>query len=592
MKPYQYFWQLIRYRPRWYFADVISFTLHATASVALGLILRGYFNYLTGEAGIQLTLGPTIAAQVGYRLLLGSMLATAALAWVNFQFRVMALLIRNMFARLLEMPAAQPLPLKADGTRLSSGEAISTLRDDSRLLTVAMVLIDDVTGYGLTALISFVIMLRINVLVTIGTFVPLAIVIYIANRLGQLAKQYRAASREATSQVTGIIADIFNNTQAIKVAHAEERVIAHFRQVNDARREAMVKDKLLEKLIDALSSGTIDVGMGFILLLAAQAMFAGTFTIGDFALFAAYIWPVTQMMRLTGHVITQYKQASVATTRMETMMQGLPTGAVVVHHDIYEDGNVPPIPPLTTDKHDQLHHLQVRGLSYYYTDNTVGIDNINLDIPRGSLTVITGRIGSGKTTLLQVLLGLLPADAGTITWNDTLVTNPATFLMPPRVAYTGQVPRLFSDTLRRNILLGLSEEVVDLPAALHTAVMNQDTAAMDEGLDTQVGPRGIRLSGGQIQRSAAARMFVRPAELFIFDDLSSALDVETERHLWQQLWGQRRAGIAFLVVSHRKRVWQQADQIIVLREGKIVDAGKLDELLERCQEMRILWQGE
>src|SRR4029079_10454505 len=138
-------------------------------------------------------------------------------------------------------------------------------------------------------------------------------------------------------------------------------------------------------------------------------------------------------------------------------------------------------------------------------------------------------------TLLRALLGQLPGAQGEILWNGQPVDDPASWCAPPRVAYTPQVPRLFSDTLRDNILLGLPEVEVDLRAALNTAVLERDIAAMPEGLATQVGPRGVRLSGGQVQRAATARMLVRPAGLLVVDALSSGLDVETERLLWHRL---------------------------------------------------------
>ena len=127
--------------------------------------------------------------------------------------------------------------------------------------------------------------------------------------------------------------------------------------------------------------------------------------------------------------------------------------------------------------------------------------------------MVTGRIGSGKTTLLRMLLGLLPLDSGEIRWNDEVISERDRFFVPPRAAYTSQVPRLFSDSLRQNILMGMPEGEVDVEGALFGAVMEKDLGDLENGLETTVGPRGVKLSGGQIQRAAAARTLARRPEL-------------------------------------------------------------------------------
>jgi ATP-binding cassette subfamily B protein len=262
------------------------------------------------------------------------------------------------------------------------------------------------------------------------------------------------------------------------------------------------------------------------------------------------------------------------------------------------DGKLPELPYVAKSEEHHLELLEARGLTFQYPASGVGIEAIDLKLKRGSFTVITGRIGAGKTTLLRALLGLLPRDAGEIYWNGEAVEAPASFFVPPRCAYTAQSPRLFSETLRENILLGLPEAKVDLPGAIHSAVMEQDIQELEHGLDTLIGTKGVKLSGGQIQRSAAARMFVRNPELLVFDDLSSALDVETEQRLWQRLFS-HRDGInssggdsrpTCLVVSHRRAALRRADHIIVLKEGKIAAEGKLEALLESSPEMQDLWE--
>ena len=201
--------------------------------------------------------------------------------------------------------------------------------------------------------------------------------------------------------------------------------------------------------------------------------------------------------------------------------------------------------------------------------------------------MITGRIGSGKSTLLRALLGLLPIDQGQILWNGVPVADPAAFFVPPRCAYTPQVPQLFSDTLQSNIRMGFPATPQQLDEALRLAVMEDDVPQLQAGLNTLIGAKGVKLSGGQRQRTAAARMFIRDPELLVFDDLSSALDVETENQLWDRTFA--RGDRTTLVVSHRRPALERADRIILLKDGAIEGIGTLSQLLEVHQEMQSLW---
>ncbi|MCK4472155.1 MAG: ABC transporter ATP-binding protein, partial [Anaerolineae bacterium] len=313
------------------------------------------------------------------------------------------------------------------------------------------------------------------------------------------------------------------------------------------------------------------------------------FTVGDFALFATYLMQVVGMAGFLGYLVRTYQQSGVAFQRAVALLQGAPARSLVAHHPVGLRGPLPALTPVIKKESDRLETLEVVGLTLRHPGSGRGIENISFKLERGSLTVITGRIGSGKTTLLRACLGLLRPQAGEVRWNGQKIEHPARFLTPPRVAYTPQVPTLLSGTLRENILLGLPNNAHTVHDAVRRAVFERDVSGFPDKLDTVIGVRGMKLSGGQVQRTAAARMFVREPELLIFDDLSSALDVETEHTLWQRVF-ERDA--TCLVVSFRRAVLEQADQVLLLEDGRIAARGRLEELLKTSVEMQRLCAGE
>lgn len=576
-------WALVRNQPIRYSVSLLAFTTLWTMPIVAGLIAAAFFDSLTDQgAGVNMV--TIVVAMWAWALARIAVLFVAMRTHSSVLFRAGASMRGNMLAWIYSLPGAQ-------GVAESPGEVVSRFRDDVEHTLEAYDFTVDLIGSSLSAIVGFIVLFLIDPFITMIVLTPLLLIIIVVSRTGTVIRRYRTAARDSTEAITGFLGETLASVQSVKVAGAEGSMLSRFDRLNHERRKMMVRDRTLTAGLEAVFFNAVSIGTGLILLLAAGSLEtsgSAGITIGQFALFVFVLEMVTESAYFIGLFLARFKQAGVSLERMVALARGATWRDLVIRRDLTME-------PEPTKQPDglpvQLERLEVRGLSFSYNGNGAAIRDIDLDIGRGEFVVVTGKIGSGKTTLLRAILGLVPTDGGSISWNGVPVAEPAAAMVPPRAAYTPQVPRLFSMTLGDNVLLGMNAAEAATRDALATAMMGSDLEAMPDGLETMVGPKGVRLSGGQIQRTATARMLVRLPQLLVFDDLSSALDVETEADLWEGLFDQQGEATA-LVVSHRRPAMVRADRIIVLEAGTVVASGTADELRESSEEFRRLWASQ
>lgn len=410
------------------------------------------------------------------------------------------------------------------------------------------------------------VMFSVNERLTWLVILPLPILSFAIFKINNLINTRSDAIQAQLSALTSFVQEAFSGIRVIKAFAAEKASEDSFEvETNIYRRKQMDLAKVdafffpLMVFLTGLSS-LITIYVGGLEVIAGRA------SLGNIAEFVIYVnlltWPVTSL----GYTSSLIQRAAASQARINEFLE---TKAEMVY------------PKQLQVRFE--HKIQFKDISYTYPGKTLpALDHISFSIPKGSTLAILGTTGSGKTTLIQLLLRLFDPTEGEILIDQTNLKEIDLAKLKDKIGYVPQDVFLFSDTLANNIAFGSNplnkNSRLEIEEAAKQASLHANILEFEQGYETRVGERGITLSGGQKQRVAIARAFIKNPEVLLLDDCLSALDTKTESDILKHLQSIKINKTA-LIVSHRVSSVKDANQILVLDQGKIVEKGTHEELL-------------
>lgn len=387
-----------------------------------------------------------------------------------------------------------------------------------------------------------------------------------ASAIGRpIAGRSAAGSSAARARFGRALVSALDSARTVKLAARTPDVRRHLGDVDSGRVKAAIFEHRVQAVLDAVPHVTLYVGV-----VAAWAfLLTGRWDLATTLLVANAVTGFAWFGVVAGAVVTEApgtRAWQVATARFAD-------GADLVSRQPGVDLVTGTAPAPEPAPREPLDRLELRGLTAVHDDGTIGVSDVDLEIRRGELVLLLGQVGSGKSSLLSALAGLME-HTGHVRWNGTEVTDAQAFLRPGQVAHVAQVPRVLSGSFSDNVQL---DHARDIDGPVQGARLAQDMRDAG-GPHALVGHRGVRLSGGQVQRLALARALAADTELLLADDVSSALDATTEIELWAAL---RERGTTVVGATSKRAALARADRVVVLVDGAVADVGPWSGLAPR-----------
>jgi ATP-binding cassette subfamily B protein len=540
----------------------------ALASTALSLIAPWVLKLAIDD----LTVGVTRGKLAAYS---GALLALAgASAWLRFWMRRVVVgasrhieydLRNAFFARLQLLPPAY-------FQRTRTGDLMSRATND---LGAVRMMAGPAVMYAASAVVLFVIavilMASLNVKLTLVALVVLPFVSISVKYFGSAIHERFERIQAQLSDVSAVAQEALAGVRVVRAYRQEETELERFRAANEeyvARNRALIR---LQGMFYPSMSFFLGVGALLVLWVGSREVIAGRLTLGEFVAFNSYLAMLSWPMIGFGWVVNLLQRGMASWKRMLEVLDEVP--------DVRDDapGTGTHVPAITGG-------IEFRHLTFSY-DGAPVLRDVTVSIAAGQTVAIVGPTGSGKSTLVKLLPRLFEPPRGTVFVDGIDVRDIPLPVLRGAIGMVPQEPFLFSETLAANVAFGDAERSGDaLRAAIEQssaiARLDKDVASFPRGYDTTVGERGLTLSGGQKQRTAIARALLLDPPILILDDALSAVDTYTEEEILTRLRDVLRARTA-IIVSHRVSTVRDADLILVLDEGRIVERGRHDELVVR-----------
>lgn len=421
-------------------------------------------------------------------------------------------------------------------------------------------------GGSLTAIISLIILIKINATMTLFVLLPVAIFAFVALKaFGYIRPIFRDRGK-INAEVTGRLTETLNGVRVIKGFNAEEQENITFEKGVEALFLNVKKSLTSTALITSSSTFLLGLASAGIMGIGGYFIMDNTMTYGEFVSFTLFlgfmIAPIVQM----SNIGSQLTEAMAGLDRTQELME------------MKEENNS----AIRTIKLDNIiGNVEFKNVSFSYEKGKEVLHNISFKAPAGSVTALVGSSGSGKTTIASLAATFLTPTDGTVFLDQKDLSKINLSSFRSNLGVVLQDDFLFEGTIKENILFARPNATEkQLLYAVEGAYVNEFTDRFEKGLETIIGERGVKLSGGQRQRISIARALLAAPKIIILDEATSNLDTESESYIQKSLSGLMNNRTTF-VIAHRLSTIQQADQILVIEEGNIVERGKHQELLAK-----------